>query len=226
MGHGDSFGEMSLLTGQQRAANVETLEKTHLTVISKERFDQILKDYPQVSMKFINQLSSWLLREETRLQEHRQQESGRPGVSWMDFAIIIAVSLAFAFIFNHSNPNRIKIVPEAAMADDIGEISPSPEMSDTGAGKYAIIDARPVYFYDERHIREAIHIPYAMFDIMYMIFSPEIAAAEKIVVSGRTISRRYDLRVARKLKLAGHENVCVLKGGMKAWQKEGLPTEP
>jgi CRP-like cAMP-binding protein len=226
MGYGDSFGEMSLLTGQQRAANVETLDETHLTVISKEKFNQILKDHPQVSMKFINQLSSWLLREETRLQEHRQLASGRPGLSWMDFAIIMAISLAFAFIFNQSNPNRIKIIPETAMADDIDEIPPSPEMSGTGAGEYAIIDARPVNFYDERHIKDSIHIPYAMFDVMYMIYSPEVGAAEKIVVSGRTISRRYDVLVARKLRLAGHENVFVLKGGMKAWRKEGLPTEP
>jgi rhodanese-related sulfurtransferase len=217
---------MSLLTGQQRAANVETMEETQLTVISKERFDGILKDYPQVSMKFINQLSSWLLREETRLQEHKQLVSGRPGVSWMDFAIVMAVSLAFALIFNQSNPNRIKIVPETVFADDIPEISPAAEMLDGGDGEYVIIDARPVNFYDERHIKGAVHIPYSMFDVMYMIFSPEIETAGKIIVSGRTVSRRYDVLVARKLKLAGHDNVYSLKGGMKAWKKMGLPTEP
>ncbi|MDB4285422.1 cyclic nucleotide-binding domain-containing protein, partial [bacterium] len=90
MGRGESFGEMALLTGQPRSATVETLEETRLTVIPKGKFDQILKDYPQVSMKFINQLSSWLLRDDERLQEEKQLAAGRPGVSWVDFVIILA----------------------------------------------------------------------------------------------------------------------------------------
>jgi len=40
MGPGESFGEMALLTGKTRSANVETLEETCLGVLTKDEFDQ------------------------------------------------------------------------------------------------------------------------------------------------------------------------------------------
>ena len=226
MGRGESFGEMALLTGQPRSATVETLEETRLTVIPKGKFDQILKDYPQVSMKFINQLSSWLLRDDERLQEEKQLAAGRPGISWVDFVIILAISLTFAIFFNNSNPNRIKLFPVDLFAQDLRELQPTAEMGDEKAGEYVLVDARPPKLWDELHIKNSLNIPYAHFDLMYMLSSPQISGAEKIVVSGRTVSRRYDVRVARKLIETGHENVYLLKGGLRAWRKEGLPTGP
>lgn len=226
MGPGESFGEMALLTGQPRSATVETLEETRLTVIPKDKFDKILKDYPQVSTKFINQLSSWLLRGEERLQKEKQLTAGRPATSWVDFVIIIAISLVFAVIFNNSNPNRIKLFPLDIITQDINEIEPTMEMVDEAAGKFALVDARPPKIYDAYYIKNSINIPYAHFDLMYMLSSPQLSEAEKIVVMGRTISRRYDLRVAKKLSEAGHENVYILKGGLDALKKVGAPTGP
>jgi 3-mercaptopyruvate sulfurtransferase SseA len=65
-----------------------------------------------------------------------------------------------------------------------------------------------------------------MFDIMYMMYSEKIRSAQKVVVTGRTISKLYDELAARKLLLNGHENVYILDGGLNAWKKKGLPTEP
>ena len=42
-----------------------------------------------------------------------------------------------------------------------------------------------------------------------------------IIIYGRTVSRRYDADVARKLTLLGHENVMVLEGGLAAWVDAG-----
>ena len=39
LGHGESFGEMALVTGEARSANVEAMEETHLMVLSKEQFE-------------------------------------------------------------------------------------------------------------------------------------------------------------------------------------------
>ena len=36
---GESFGQMSLLTGEAMSANVEAMEETHLMVLSKEQFE-------------------------------------------------------------------------------------------------------------------------------------------------------------------------------------------
>jgi CRP-like cAMP-binding protein len=69
MGPGEGFGEVAMMTGQARLASVETLEETQLAVIPRERFDQILEDYPQVSIKIISRLSSWLMEDEAKLQQ-------------------------------------------------------------------------------------------------------------------------------------------------------------
>jgi CRP/FNR family transcriptional regulator, cyclic AMP receptor protein len=48
-GPGDTFGEMALLTGEPMSADVEVLEETHLMILSKDRFDRILRDFPDIS---------------------------------------------------------------------------------------------------------------------------------------------------------------------------------
>ncbi len=226
MGPGEGFGEMALLTDQSRSAHVQTLEETRLTVITKDRFDQILRDYPGVSLKFINQMSSWLLRDERKLQYEKQLRTGKPVFSWADMFIVIVASLAFAIIFNSSNPNGIQLFPDIRFSDELKDIEASTEMIRGDSRHYILIDARPPVFFNERHIQGAINMPYAMFDLMYLMFSEKISSAETIVVTGRTISRHYDKLAAKKLILNGHENVRVLKGGMDAWEMKGLPTEP
>lgn len=226
MGPGEGFGEMALLTGQPRSANVQAIEEAQLTVIAKDKFHQILKDYPGISVKFISQMSSWLLRDEGRLQEEKRLRAGKPGVSWVDFAIVIAVSLAFAVIFNASNPNGIKLFPDTLFSKGVQILEPQAEMVPNESGTYMLIDARPPVFFKERHIKGAINMPYAMFDLMYLMLSEKIDSAEKIIVTGYTISRQYDKLAAQKLIMNGYENVYVLKGGLRAWMKKGLPTEP
>lgn len=226
LGPGESFGEMALLTGQPRSATVETLEKTRLTVVSRERFEAILKDYPSVSMKFVAQLSEWLVRDNRRLQEAKRIAAGRPGISWVDFAIILAISVLFAVAFNRSNPNRIELVPQELTARDFPALDPTEEMADPKTGKYVLVDARPPKLYDKSYIRGSLNIPYALFDLMYMLSSGQLDRAEKIVVMGRTVSRRYDVRVAERLAEAGYDNVYLLKGGLREWERKGLPTGP
>ena len=63
LGPGESFGEMALLTGEPRSANVEALEETCISVLSKEQFDLILKDYPRIAVSFVKQMSGWLLKD-------------------------------------------------------------------------------------------------------------------------------------------------------------------
>src|SRR5208283_3064051 len=53
LGAGASFGEMALLMGQARSANVEAIEETHLMVLSKEQFERILRDFPHISLAFM-----------------------------------------------------------------------------------------------------------------------------------------------------------------------------
>ena len=58
---GDDFGEMALFMNEPRSATVAALEETRLMVLSKEQFQRILKDFPQVTFAFVRQMSERLL---------------------------------------------------------------------------------------------------------------------------------------------------------------------
>ena len=89
-----------------------------------------------------------------------------------------------------------------------------------------LVDARPVEFYEQQHIRGAINIPLALFDFVYMMRFSQIDPQQPIVVYGRNISRHYDEEIAYLLTQRGHPNVSVLSGGLNAWQAKGFAISP
>ena len=123
LGPGESFGEMALLTGEARSANVEAIEETRLMVLSKEQFERILKDFPDITLAFVKQMSGWLLRDEKIIEKEAQQQYRAPRVSWFDFVLLIGVSLILALLFNRSNPNGISPFPNLPDRKAISPIS-------------------------------------------------------------------------------------------------------
>ncbi|MBU1598822.1 cyclic nucleotide-binding domain-containing protein [bacterium] len=63
---GDCFGEMALLTEQERAATVRTVVDTELLSLSKSCFDSILKEDPQLETSLTNILKERLYRSYTK----------------------------------------------------------------------------------------------------------------------------------------------------------------
>ncbi|MGD2126121.1 MAG: cyclic nucleotide-binding domain-containing protein, partial [Desulfobacteraceae bacterium] len=163
LGPGDSFGEMALLTGEPRSANVETLEETQLSVLSKDQFDRVLKDFPDVSLAFVKQMSSWLLRDEKRLELEAQRQYRPPSLSWFDFVLIIGITLLCALVFNASNPNGISLFPKSFSNEAVTKVSASVAMEAYDAGETLFIDAMPANFYEKRRIQGAINMPLALF---------------------------------------------------------------
>lgn len=226
LGPGESFGEMALLTGKPRSAYVEAMEETHLIVLPKDQFDRVLRDYPDVSLSFIKQISTMLLRDESRLERETERQFRAPSLSWLDFLVIFGVSLLFAIIFNLSNPNGISLLPKTFSDEAVSKVLSSLAMEKYQEGDVLFVDAMPSNFYEQRHIKGAINMPLALFDIMYMIEFSEVDKAKGIIVYGRTISRRYDEQVASKLILRGHKNTKILEGGLSTWKRNGYPVEP
>jgi len=68
---GDDFGEMALFMDQPRSATVTALEETRLMVLSKEQFQSILKDFPNVTFAFVRQMSERLLRNANVIKRER-----------------------------------------------------------------------------------------------------------------------------------------------------------
>ncbi len=226
LGPGESFGEMALLTGKARSANVEAVEETHLLILTKDPFDRILKDHPDISLAFIKQMSGWLLRDESMIEKEAERQFQTPGVSWVDFLVIIVVSLLCGITFNLVNPNGINIVPKSWSGEPVSRVSLSMAMAKHREGTALFIDARPANFYEKYRIEGAVNVPSALFDIMYMMELSDVDRMKDIIVYGRTISSLYDEYVARKLILRGYKSTMILKDGLSVWEKKGYPVKP
>lgn len=222
-GPGEHFGEVALLAGDTRTANAESLVETQLVVFSKEQFESLLRDYPDLSRNFVREMRGWLLKDQEIIEEEADAVMRASRVFWFDFVLVIGVSVLLAITFNFSNPYGIPLVPERPEA--VASISASAAMEDYRQGQTLFVDAMPNSFYRERHIKGAVNMPMAIFDIVYLMSFSNEEKDKKIVVYGNTISRPYDLEIADKLLLRGYTDVKVLDGGLEAWEANGYPVE-
>ena len=225
LGPGDSFGEMALLTGKSRAACVETLEETHLMTISKDQFDKVLESYPIIKSSFLKKLSNWLIQTDQKVEREVERRRKVPGLSLVDIVIIVSLSFLISIIFNLSNPNGIRFLPKSLSEEAVPTIVCSVAVQKYHDGNTLFIDAMQTNFFKKEHIKGALNLPLALFDIVYMLELGEVDKHKEIIVYGRTISRLYDEEVARKLILRGHSNTKILEGGLSRWKKEGYPVE-
>ncbi len=60
LGESDFFGEMALLDGQSRSANVVALEDSELFIIRREDFLNLLKQHPEVAISLLQELTQRL----------------------------------------------------------------------------------------------------------------------------------------------------------------------
>ncbi|MDF2611019.1 MAG: hypothetical protein K0R92_2493 [Lachnospiraceae bacterium] len=65
---GDFFGEQYLLSNQKAAYTVETLQTVKVCMLSKEYFQQILMQYPNIGIKIIEELGERMARLEHAMQ--------------------------------------------------------------------------------------------------------------------------------------------------------------
>jgi len=68
LSEGDFFGEMSILDGQTRSANVVTLEDAEILVIRREDFLQMLHDYPQIAVNLLKELALRLRKSDAQIK--------------------------------------------------------------------------------------------------------------------------------------------------------------
>jgi len=222
-GPGEHFGEVAVLTGDSRTASALSIDDTSLIVLTKEQFDRLLRDYPDLSRNFVRQVRGWLMRDQEIIKKGTGAVIRSSRVSWFDFVLLIGISVLLAITFNISNPNGIPFVPDRL--DPAPSITAVAAMEDYRQGQTLIVDAMPPNFYLQRHIKGAVNMPMALFDFVYLMSFSQEDRDKKIVVYGNTISRPYDLQIADKLMLRGYKNVKVLDGGLKAWEANGYPVE-
>ncbi len=225
VGPGGHFGEVALLTGESRTANVEAASESRLMVIPKEDFDRLLREYPELSRTFMKDMRKWLLQDQEIIAVEADEALKRSRLSWLDFVLIIGVSILLAVSFNLSNPNGLPLIPDLPDRASVPVISPQEAMERSRQGNVLILDAMPANFYQKGHIQGAVNMPIALFDIVYMMNFADENKEREILIYGNTISKPYDLEIAGKLQLRGHTDVKIIDGGLTAWKAKGYPVE-
>jgi rhodanese-related sulfurtransferase len=225
LGPGDSFGEIALLTGEPRSADAEAMEETRLMVLSKDQFDRIIRECPDISKLFLKEMRTWLVRDDELIDKEAEEAYKAARFSWLGFVLVIGLSVLLALIFNRSNPNGIPLFPSFPDRGSIPAITPSALLQEYQKGDTVIVDAMPANFYENRHIKGAINMPLPLFDIVYMMSFDGEDKEKQIVVYGETVSKLYDLELAERLVVRGHKRVSILDGGLPAWEEKGYPVE-
>jgi rhodanese-related sulfurtransferase len=163
----------------------------------------------------------------TRLRQAVQRELEQAGrLRPRDLLLMLMLAAGLALLFNASNPNGIPVLPVFAQDD------PAPGMDAETAhrllaeGRAVLVDARPAELFQMSHIPQAVNVPAPLFDVIYAMQLGRVLRAEQtVLVYGRTVSRRYDEEVARRV-LQRHDHVNLLEGGVDAWRAKGYPVTP
>ena len=179
-----------------------------------------------MSLTFIKQLSGWLKRDEQALETEARRMATPPRMSWFDFVLLIGISILLSLVFNASNPNGIPYFQELPSKAAIPSITLSAAVEEYKQGHTVFVDAMAAGFYKKRHIKGAVNMPLALFDIVYLMTFDEEDKTKKIIVYGRTFSKLFDLEVAKKFAEKGYKNTRVLEGTLSDWEKKGYPVEP
>ncbi len=147
---------------------------------------------------------------------HSKAESLRH-VRVVDFMLILVLSLGMALAFNTQNPRGIPLVePPGA---EVPLVSVEEALALLQHENAVLIDARPREFYERGHVPGAVNVPAQLFDLVYMMQLSAEDPERPIVVFGRSVSRRYDLIVARKFLGRDHERVCIVTGSLPVSQE-------
>lgn len=67
LNEGDFFGEMSLLDGESRSANVIALEKTKVLTLDRNDFIAVVNDYPQIAVQSLKELARRLRKSDRQI---------------------------------------------------------------------------------------------------------------------------------------------------------------
>ena len=124
LGPGDSFTEIALLTEMIYLGTMIALEETTILEISRDDFRPILQKHPDV----IDAVGKAIQRQFHRVIPAMEREVGRqllaPYLSWLDFVIIVGLSLIVALGFNSANQKGIPLFQQITLEEAVSFVSP------------------------------------------------------------------------------------------------------
>ena len=67
LNEGEFFGELALLDGESRSANVIALEETEVLTLNREDFLVVLHDYPQIAIQLLKEMADRLRKSDRQI---------------------------------------------------------------------------------------------------------------------------------------------------------------
>ena len=145
----------------------------------------------------------------SRLLGHARRLARATGV---DVAAILLVGALLGLLFNMANPYGVELVPAAFHP-------PHPAMVDAlearrlvTADGALLIDARLPELHKQNPPAGAVNLPPTLFDFLYAMHLGRRDLDAPVLVTGRTVSRQYDVEIAQRLMARGHTRVFVVQG--------------
>lgn len=68
MGEGDFFGELSLLDGQSRSANVTVIKDAEMLLINRDDFLNLLNEFPRIAIQLLRELASRMRKSDSQIK--------------------------------------------------------------------------------------------------------------------------------------------------------------
>jgi CRP-like cAMP-binding protein len=68
MAEGDFFGELSLLDGQSRSANVTVIKDAEMLLINREDFLSLLNEFPQIAIQLLRELAGRMRKSDSQIK--------------------------------------------------------------------------------------------------------------------------------------------------------------
>jgi rhodanese-related sulfurtransferase len=139
-------------------------------------------------------------------------------VSW---AILLLGSSCLVGCNKEYTDNDVTIVGTSAEAVDLMTKSRG-TFGLSGAPNATWLDPREEAEYAKGHIPGALNLPFSRLDAEQAVV---LQGIEVIVVYDADSDAALSMAAAKHLMDRGHKEVCVLKGGLKAWKRDGNPVE-
>jgi len=216
----------SILSAESIREAAKTVEEAHLIVVPGEWSEAVISKSSDMTTPASQRVPHCLHRAGSTHECDADRKIMASNLTWVDYLLIVGLSVVCALVFNRYHSKSIPIVPQSFLNEAVSFENLAMTLDKHEKGETLFVDAMPYNFYEQKRIAGAVSLPVAIFDFMYDMSIGQTDKSKEIIVYGRTISKRYDEEVASNLVARGHKNVKILEGGLEAWREKHYPVEP
>ena len=152
---------------------------------------------------------------------------------FLRIVVLVLGSLVLGLLFNWFHPMRLPLIPGEVKRPGVPEfiwkqakyVSPKEAFSEASAGRAVLVDAREAEDYAKRRAKFAINLPYHGYEASVGEFEKRVDKVKPVYIYCYGSECGLSIRVAKRLILRGYKEVRVVRQGLEAWEKAGLPMD-